>query len=963
VNDQTNLERLRQWAAYYWQPVLTVILGIPAFLKAAREFGLPISDASWVTVGCAVVLLVLVRFPAIAVRITLFLLGKPRPIPRDHAIFRSARPYTEVDEGKLPGRQPDLDRFAPVVRDKPFHILTGETGCGKTSFLRAALGPKLKEVFEVVRCSLIDGPLGAELARPRVSQDRFAETLTNLAQPAPAGTNPSSAPQKPILLCLDQFEQIFLKARDSVRRNLFAALREVVKEGRFRLLLIIRDDYLDLLLQACRDADPEQKHLPVTSYSALKAFPIENAKQVLAQMLTTGRPLDPGQTYLQNQFIEALVMELARPPRDRRLSQEDEKTVLPVELQMVGLALERFGEGALSVEGLRSHGGKAGLLRNYLDDAIRIAAIQSVLLPDQALAVLRALVSPARSAWTQTLDEIAGRVNLPRNRVEAALRAFADDFYLVAIQPAQTSADGAAADTGASYRLLHDHLARVLVETPHPVLRRQRDREERLRFWMERDQTYFEAIGTQSPPAMGGRGSGGPRPSAVPAASRTGRLRAAYQHVKSFFQRVRLWFAQPVPVLECLSLWKHAPRGDARRVLRRSLWGFGKRVAVLALIAAVPTLVWWRWIQSDEYQVRRILADAAVVEAWHQTSSQSRTDENNPVFQWVLALIDHGQVSKAIETVEWISNDNDRARLMALVANALAKAGLAEESRSASGKAINAARDSYALEHVAAALAEAGLAKEASAAVEKIRDNSHRSKALTNVAVALAKAGLAKEASAAAEKIQDNSDRSKALAAVAEPLAEAGLTPEVRAAARRAMEAAESIQDDLDRSRALTDMAAALAKAGLANEALDIAIEIPRDSDKTEAFTAITATLSRAGSDKKNVRELLDRMRKESMTIRTPSNRSKALATNAKGFASLRVYREARLICEECIAIDKLDAYAVILKEYSNDRRGVPPGLFHVSNWASPRAASPRVSVSQLYPASMRKAPSELFGD
>ena len=68
--------------------------------------------------------------------------------------------------------------------------------------------------------------------------------------------------------------------------------------------------------------------------------------------------------------MKALVLDLLRPPLDARLCPEDEKRVLPVELQMVGwtyeslLPVRRFAAAEL-----RRRGGKVGLYRDYIEDA------------------------------------------------------------------------------------------------------------------------------------------------------------------------------------------------------------------------------------------------------------------------------------------------------------------------------------------------------------------------------------------------------------------------------------------------------------------------------------------------------------------------------------------------------------------------------------------------------------------
>src|SRR5262249_45160980 len=160
-------------------------------------------------------------------------------------------------------------------------------------------------------------------------------------------------------------------------------------------------------LQSCLDADPRQRSLNLAHFYRLRAFGVEEARKALGQILRLDDArLDPGQEFQLDEFAGALVEELARTPRDGRLCRE-EPTVLPVELQTIGLALEGHGAQALSARGLRLRGGKRGLLREFLDDAARVAAHFAGVLPEHALLILRALASPTGISSARTAEEIA----------------------------------------------------------------------------------------------------------------------------------------------------------------------------------------------------------------------------------------------------------------------------------------------------------------------------------------------------------------------------------------------------------------------------------------------------------------------------------------------------------------------------------------------------------------------------
>src|SRR2546422_862368 len=76
----------------------------------------------------------------------------------------------------------------------------------------------------------------------------------------------------------------------------------------------------------------------------LQAFTEGQAKDVLTAMLKPFYTDDPIAKQQIEEFQTAIVIELLRPPRDKRLNQDDEKTILPVELQTIGMMLEAIGD-------------------------------------------------------------------------------------------------------------------------------------------------------------------------------------------------------------------------------------------------------------------------------------------------------------------------------------------------------------------------------------------------------------------------------------------------------------------------------------------------------------------------------------------------------------------------------------------------------------------------------------------
>jgi formylglycine-generating enzyme required for sulfatase activity len=667
-------EFLRQLAAKYWKPTISWVTALTAAisvvlngLKALGIGKLPGTDTLWYWLaGLGAVIFVIIRFPRVTVGITRLLLGSSRPPSNLPTIFRGPRPYGSEDT--LPGRQKEIDACWRLMREKTFFILEGESGCGKSSLLNAALIPKARQEFKVIECRIAEDPFGklcsalrqeryrkpeqpineanlnAAIATAfsakvadKISEERTLDpeyltrlrgNLTNyfdeeelkslcfdlgvdydalpgngkeakardlivyldhrglISQLVEKGSqlrpkvswenNTSETAQKAtteakpgqlLLLCIDQFEEFFITVQDALRGRFLSVLQEAIEEGKLRLVLTIRNDFRDLLYDICRELDSKQETLDLGNYHRLQAFRKQQAGSVLDEIL---EPVHRGDLLMKQQledFSKALVEELLRPPRDSRLFQGDEKTVLPVELQTVGMMIESVGVENFSVAGLARLGGKTGLLRSYIEDAKDYVWRKTGIPGDQALLVLRHLISPAQTKWAQTAESVGKALGMPLDRVEKVLEAFAEK-YLVNRLPAEGDGNDPSRRTSSHrYELMHDHLVQILIEAPDPILQKARDAEERLKFWISRTSTIFVS-------------------------NSDGKSR-------TWKGRIGSLLAQPIPLMETLRLWRSARSVEEIWMLKRNLRGFGFRMVLLTLLL-MPGLIkggieWQHW--------------------------------------------------------------------------------------------------------------------------------------------------------------------------------------------------------------------------------------------------------------------------------------------------------------------------------------------------------------------------------
>jgi HEAT repeat protein len=304
------------------------------------------------------------------------------------ATLRGLLPFEDGDQ--LLGRRHNIQDLYTLIASKTFRfgVLLGESGCGKTSLLRAGLLPKLRDgnFFPLYIHKPTNDPLVAirsvllkeipELESKNI--DRLDDLLHSIA---PKG--------KKIIILIDQFEEFFLTNRTAKSRASFAKWLGETTQGEnlpVSVLISIRSDFFSNLLKFSPYIEE-----PTSSHSSheLQNFDSEQAKQILSMAAKAdGISFEP-------ELIQTVISEL-----------EAENRVRPAELQIVGTRLKR--KNIVSLNKYEILGGAHGILGSYINEEIKQSANERV-----ARLILRLMCADtgeAKSPIDLSLNDIIDRV-------------------------------------------------------------------------------------------------------------------------------------------------------------------------------------------------------------------------------------------------------------------------------------------------------------------------------------------------------------------------------------------------------------------------------------------------------------------------------------------------------------------------------------------------------------------------
>jgi hypothetical protein len=281
--------------------------------------------------------------------------GKPviASTPRSTSSYlRGLLPFEQGDS--LLGRDQEVGQLLALVRslEYRFGFLSGEAGAGKTSLLRARIGPEL----EKAGWQIIYVPRTAEdpelairkeiLRKVTISDDpSIAVTLVDLLRQAT-----KALPGKTILLVVDQFEEYFVSNRTrQAREALEKTLGEVARADLpVRVLLALRKEFVDDLLDLAKtipSLGSVQWRLP------LRNFAPETAREIIRKIV-----VDENLRF-SHELQDSVVIDLTHTQRVR-----------PVEFQLVFTTL--LNQGVFDIAAYRALEGAQGVIARFIGETI-----------------------------------------------------------------------------------------------------------------------------------------------------------------------------------------------------------------------------------------------------------------------------------------------------------------------------------------------------------------------------------------------------------------------------------------------------------------------------------------------------------------------------------------------------------------------------------------------------------------
>jgi tetratricopeptide (TPR) repeat protein len=300
-------------------------------------------------------------------------------------------------------RETSIQDCLHAITDRSFRfgVLSGDSGCGKTSLLQAGLWPRLVEQGH--RCVYIrfsdSDPLTAvrravaeQLPRPDGTHDG--------AQTAAAIQSAAQADPKPLVLLCDQFEQFFVHARRKKDRepllNLLSELYRSDHATPIKILICIRSDFSDRLVELQRVmgyALGPRQHMRIEKFEPDQATEIF---RVIAE--EEGLPFD-------RDFVAEFTGD--------ELAGRADGLVSPVDIQVLAwmIAGQRTdADRAFNRGAYRRLGGVEGLLERFLTRAL--AARETEARRQTAIKVMVALADLDRNtrAGALALDDLAEKL-------------------------------------------------------------------------------------------------------------------------------------------------------------------------------------------------------------------------------------------------------------------------------------------------------------------------------------------------------------------------------------------------------------------------------------------------------------------------------------------------------------------------------------------------------------------------
>jgi hypothetical protein len=189
-----------------------------------------------------------------------------RKLVEGESPFPGLTSFQEADAERFFGRGRDVVRMVARVRELPLTGIVGPSGVGKSSFMRASVGPALKasgENWDVISLRPGRQPLAAlasiverfttrAIGRAPSEPTDHKQLVERLrSEPGYLGSllrTRAAATRMSLLLFVDQFEELYTLVPDAAERRAFTAALAAIADDNaapLRVVVSMRSDFLD----------------------------------------------------------------------------------------------------------------------------------------------------------------------------------------------------------------------------------------------------------------------------------------------------------------------------------------------------------------------------------------------------------------------------------------------------------------------------------------------------------------------------------------------------------------------------------------------------------------------------------------------------------------------------------------------------------------------------------------------
>lgn len=329
----------------------------------------------------------------------------------------------------LLGRDINIKDFYTLIKSSSFifGVLRGESGCGKTSFLRAGLVPYLEE--NNYKPIYIKHPL----QRPAQG---LKEELLKHSVITSEGNNDIRSDNNlkgKVVVIIDQFEEYFIQRPQKMTFELNELFAQLINNCKFKIVVSIRDDFFaDLQNLAPQIEDPTS----IRGTYILNNFNPAQAKEVLEASIQSDN------TDFTNSLIESIINDLGR-----------NGFIKPPELQLVATHLKTAGIN--EEDKYKALGGAEGILSSFIKNEI-----DSNTDPEVAKIILRLMCSEnfeTKSPIDVSLEHISNNVNSKKGNKQSQA-----DHHINLILNRLIGSRIIIESSENNYNLVHDYLAPLI---------------------------------------------------------------------------------------------------------------------------------------------------------------------------------------------------------------------------------------------------------------------------------------------------------------------------------------------------------------------------------------------------------------------------------------------------------------------------------------------------------------------